>query len=95
MLSSILVTVTLTVTCVLWEDATGYAHEWVQADETESPEVIVSCGIFLKEEDGHLYLAMDKALSDEAFNGIDSIPLGWIEDRYDMRIELEEPVRDE
>lgn len=68
-----------TVVCIEWEDAVGYAETWIELEEALEldPGVSTSCGIFLGEVNGRVYIAMDRS-SDDLYAGISSIPTGWV-----------------
>lgn len=82
------VPVTETITCIRWVDITGDTS-WVSKDELIEPAEIMSCGIFVKENDENLWLAMDKALEDSTYNGTGVFPKGVIKGRKEIEVILE------
>jgi len=67
----------LIVVCVKWVDITGDTG-WVTKDELLEAARITSCGIFVKEDDDFLWLAMDAA-EDGMFNSTGVFPKGVIQ----------------
>ncbi len=74
----------LIVVCVKWVDITGDTG-WVTEDELVEAARVTSCGIFVKEDDEYLWLAMDAA-EDEMFNSTGVFPKGVIQDQIRMEI---------
>lgn len=67
------------VTCVVWEDSTGYAETWIDYEEVLElvPAIVTSCGLLVYENETRIVLAMDLS-QDGYYAMISSIPKGFI-----------------
>ena len=77
--------------CIHWIDITGDGG-WVTEDELIEPSPVVSCGIFVKENDENLWLAMDMSPEegeDTIYNGTGVFPKCVIQERIELEIDLE------
>ena len=73
-----LFTIFMVITCIEWVDITGDGG-WVTEEEIGEPTKVTSCGIFVKEDDDFLYLAMDKTDEEEPhYNSTGVFPKGVI-----------------
>jgi hypothetical protein len=80
-----------TVVCILWIDITGDTG-WVTEDELIEPAPVVSCGIFIKEDEENLWLAMDMSAEEgeeTIYNSTGVFPKGVIQERIEVEIDLE------
>ena len=74
----------LIVVCIKWVDITGDVG-WVTKDELVEAAEVTSCGIFVKEDEDYLWLAMDKA-EDDTYNSTGVFPKGVIQS--ETRVEI-------
>lgn len=74
------------VICLLWEDPTSYT-EWTEDEEAEAkkPEVIVSVGLLMHEDDKYVRVALDWS-SDSHVNTFGVIPKGCILKRKELAL---------
>lgn len=76
------VTMKSIVTCVIWEDSTGFAETWLTTEEVLEldPGFVTSCGFVVAKTEKRIWLALDHYEEDgeSYWSGITSIPSGWI-----------------
>ncbi len=76
------VTMESTLTCVKWEDSTGFSETWLSTEEVLElePGFVTSCGFVIAKTEKRIWLALDLYEEDgeNYWSGITSIPSGWI-----------------
>ena len=64
---------------VLWDDASGFKHGWTAREEELVPQLAVSSGFLIRENDDHIMIASDT--DDEgSHNGRTQIPRGMVKE---------------
>lgn len=62
---------------VIWDDAAGLRHGWMDEKEELKPQLVLSVGFLIQETDDHIVIAMDTD-QEGAHNGRSQIPRGMI-----------------
>lgn len=64
---------------VLWDDASGFKHGWTAIEEQLIPQLVVSSGYLIRENEDHIMIASD---TDEegSHNGRTQIPRGMVKE---------------
>ena len=62
---------------VWWDDAAGLRHGWMDRTEKVRPQMVISLGFLVVDEEDHIIIAQDTD-ADGAHNGRTQIPRGMV-----------------
>ena len=62
---------------VCWDDAAGFRHGWTAKEEKLEPQLALSVGFLIRENDDHIMIAQDTD-GEGSHNGRTQIPRGMV-----------------
>lgn len=62
---------------VIWDDAAGLRHGWMDRDEVPKPQLALSVGFLIVDDPQHIIIAQDTD-GDGGHNGRSQIPRGMV-----------------
>jgi len=62
---------------VVWDDAAGFRHGWTAKEEKLEPQLALSVGFLIRENDDHIMIASDTD-AEGSHNGRTQIPRGMV-----------------